>query len=362
MDPSLQFKLQLYQNQPNFFNDDELDLLKEQLTTAGAEKGLVDSIGHASNGRDSGFSLGRTIANVIEGTVEGATTLDFGFTDSKNTADEIARSVGSLAGFIGTLPGPGLLVKGLGLAAKGLKAANLGKSALTVGKGKKALESSKFLNKIGMMDEAGTLKTSIPIFSVPKKFSDKVMGSKMFTDKHDELAKSYAWLKEGTESKKMIHEAINLGLMSGASTLTVNPFNWKENLDETMKATLSGAAAGGAFGGIGAVVKLGKGLHSAAPGVAKASETALKALSGAAVQGMLMHSGLPEDAEIPTAMQVYEYLLGAYFGAKSTTALERTIGTKGRDVKEGKEKDIPFDDIINKETYTPEAIDKLNKI
>lgn len=362
MDPSLQFKLQLYQNQPNFFNDDELDLLKEQLTTAGAEKGLVDSIGHASNGRDSNFNLGRTIANVVEGAVEGATTLDFGFTESRNTADEIGRSIGNLAGFIGTLPGPGLLVKGLGLAAKGLKAANLGKAALTVGKGKKALESSKFLNKMGMMDEAGDLKTSLPIFSVSKKFSDKVMGSKMFKSKHDELAKSYAWLKKGTESEKIIHEAINLGLMSGASTLTVNPFNWKENLDETMKATASGAVAGGAFGGIGAVVKLGKGLHSAAPGVAKASETTLKAFSGAAVQGMLMHSGLPEDAEIPTAMQVYEYLLGAYFGAKSTTALERTIGTKGRDVKEGKEKDIPFDEIINKETYTPEAIDKLNKI
>ena len=30
-DPNLDFKIHLYQNQPNYFNDDELDLLKQQM-------------------------------------------------------------------------------------------------------------------------------------------------------------------------------------------------------------------------------------------------------------------------------------------------------------------------------------------
>ena len=84
MNPDLQFKLNLYQNNPDVFNDDELDLLKGQLESSGVDKSIIDGVQHAGPKRNSGFSLARTIGNFIEGTVEGATTLSAGVTEPQN--------------------------------------------------------------------------------------------------------------------------------------------------------------------------------------------------------------------------------------------------------------------------------------
>ena len=101
MDPQLQFKLNLYQNSPDVFNDDELDLFKSQLESAGADKSIIDGIQHAGPKRDGNFSLLRAVGNFIEGTVEGATTLPVDVTGSQHVFEDIARSVGSLGGFVG---------------------------------------------------------------------------------------------------------------------------------------------------------------------------------------------------------------------------------------------------------------------
>ena len=215
---------------------------------------------------------------------------------------------------------------------------------------------------MGLVDDRGELKNMINIYSVPKKASEKVMKSAWFTNKQTELAKSYDWLKKGTASEGIIHEAINLGLMSGMSGLTVNPLKWTETVDDAMYGMFTGAIAGGAFGGIGNVVQLSNALKSSAPGVAKGAEKTIKAIAGATVQGMLMHASHPDDAEIPTEMQVYEYLLGAYFGAKSMPSRLRAQYEKAGEVKEAREKDIPFEQAVDKEVYTPEVVERLSKL
>tara|TARA_B110000444_G_scaffold222760_1_gene224923 strand:- start:213 stop:9071 length:8859 start_codon:yes stop_codon:yes gene_type:complete len=339
MDPSLEFKFQLYKSQPNYFNDDELDLLKTQLSEAGIDKGVLDEIKHTGNGRDSNFSIGRTLANFMEGTVEGATTLSLGVTEPKNTADTIARSLGNLGGFVGTVFTPiKPLVAGLNLAAKGAKAVKLGKTAATITKAEKGITNSRLLKKLNLIDDQGKARAGYDIsgVSIPKIASRYVMEGKpsgvlSFLPKFKgmdarlkEMEKSYKWMQKSNEIPKIIHEAINLGVMSGASTMTVNPFSWDDNIGESGKSILHGAVAGGAFGAIGAI-NIGKALKSSTSSVRKAAEGTVKAAAGAGVQGLIMNSSLPDDYEIPLGEEVYEYMLGAYFGFNAATANQRAF-------------------------------------
>ena len=255
MNPDLQFKLNLYQNSPDVFNDDELDLLKTQLESAGADKSIIDGVQHAGPKRDGNFSLGRTLGNFLEGTVEGATTLDTGITDPQNSVEEIARGLGSLGGFVGgfLLPG-GLIAKGLRAGSKGLKGLKVLESSkraqqvADIGeRAAKSIESSKLFRRVDPVTGEVTTGNMIPIWSVPKMGSQAVLKYLGNTAKAQEMMKSYKWLQKGTTSEAIAHEAINLGLMSVISTMTINPANWRENIDNAMGSFISGGALGGAF-------------------------------------------------------------------------------------------------------------------
>lgn len=340
MDPQLQFKYQLYQNQPNIFNDDELDLLKSQLTDAGVDKSIIDTMGHATNGRDSEFSLGRSISNFVEGTFTGATTLNTEFVKPKNTADKISRSIGELGGFVGSFFLPlGYLSKGLGLAAKGARSVNAGRVAS--GLDKAAEKLPKF--------------NAIPIFSVPVQATKKInqLAGKYAPQRVQEFIKSTSWLQKGTASEKIIHEAINLGVMSGVSTIGVNPLEWGERNDALMESIISGAIAGGAFGGIGQI-QLARALKSNSKAVREGAEKTVKAIAGATAQGLIMNSHIPDDVEIPTEEWVYELLLGGYFGFNAMSAKQATKKQYEDKVRVAAEKDVPFKDVVQKNQVTKE--------
>ena len=370
MNPDLQFKLNLYQNSPDVFNDDELDLLKTQLESAGADKSIIDGVQHAGPKRDGNFSLGRTLGNFLEGTVEGATTLDTGITDPQNSVEEIARGLGSLGGFVGgfLLPG-GLIAKGLRAGSKGLKGLKVLESSkraqqvADIGeRAAKSIESSKLFRRVDPVTGEVTTGNMIPIWSVPKMGSQAVLKYLGNTAKAQEMMKSYKWLQKGTTSEAIAHEAINLGLMSVISTMTINPANWRENIDNAMGSFISGGALGGAFGGIGNYVKISQALKSSNPATKKAADTAVKAMAGALVQGIAMHASHEEGAEIPLEMQAYEYMLGAYFGAKAQTGRQRAVEANKMKVREALTKDIPIEETLKDSKLTKEVQSDLKQM
>ena len=358
MNPDLQFKLNLYQNSPDVFNDDELDLLKGQLESAGVDKSVIDGVQHAGPERNSGFSLARTIGNFLEGTVEGATTLSAGVTDPQNTTETIARSLGSLAGFVGVFPiGGGVLATGLKAGSKALRGAKI------LEKSTKAKRLADFGEKAARsVSKATDDKNFVPIFSVPKQLSKFFMESVGNTNRAQELIKSYKWLQKGTKSEAIIHEAINLGLMSGISTLTINPGNWKETSDNFMGSLISGTAMGATFGGIGNFVKVKRALQSPNPMIRKHGERVVKAITGSIAQGMFMHAHAPDDVDIPMAEQIYEYLLGAYFGANTATAKQRAVAGNRDLITKAREKDVPISELAKDRNLNKDVVTELEKI
>ena len=355
MDPQLQFKLNLYQNSPDVFNDDELDLLKGQLESAGVDKSVIDGVQHAGPKRNSGFSLARTIGNFLEGTIEGATTLSAGVTKPQNTTETIARSLGSLAGFVGTFPiGGGVLSTGLKAGSKALRGAKI------LEKSKRAKRLADFGDRAAeSVSKATGDRNFVPIFSIPKWTATKTIGWVGKQAKTQDLINSYKWLQKGTKSEAIIHEAINLGLMSGMSTLTINPANWKETYDEAFASILSGGAMGATFGGIGNYVKLKNAFKSSDPAVRQRAETVVKGMVGAVAQGMFMHAHTPDDVKIPPAEQVYEYVLGAYFGAKAQTGLQRAVQSNRDLITKSREKNVPISELAKDRNLNKETVEIL---
>ncbi len=358
MNPDLQFKLNLYQNNPDVFNDDELDLLKGQLESSGVDKSIIDGVQHAGPKRNSGFSLARTIGNFLEGTVEGATTLSAGVTEPQNTTETIARSMGSLFGFVGTFPiGGGVLATGLKAGSKALRGAKV------LQKSTKAKKLAEFGDRAAAsVSKATDDRNFVPIFSVPKWTATKTMEFVGKQAKTQDLINSYKWLQKGTKSEAMIHEAINLGLMSGISTLTINPGNWKETYDDAFGAMLSGGAMGATFGGIGNFIKIKSALNSTNPFIRKNGETVVKGMVGAVAQGMFMHAQTPDDVDIPLAEQVYEYALGAYFGANAQSGLKRAVAGNRNIITEAKEKNVPVSELAKDRNLSKDALDEIIKL
>jgi len=358
LDPQLQYKLNLYQNSPDVFNDDELDLLKGQLESAGVDKSVIDGVQHAGPKRNSGFSLARTIGNFLEGTVEGATTLSAGVTEPQNTTETIARSMGSLFGFVGTFPiGGGVLATGLKVGSKALRGAKI------LQKSTKAKKLADFGDRAAAsVSKATGDRNFVPIFSVPKWTATKTMEFVGKQAKTQDLINSYKWLQKGTRSEAMIHEAINLGLMSGMSTLTINPSNWKETYDDAFGAILSGGAMGATFGGIGNFIKIKNALNSTNPFIRKNGETVVKGMVGAVAQGMFMHAQTPDDVDIPLAEQVYEYALGAYFGANAQSGLKRAVAGNRDIITKAREKDVPISELAKDRNLSKEVQTELENL
>lgn len=111
----------LYKTNPSVFSSESTDFLKSRLAEAGLPMDANDQ---------SDFSLSRTVLQFLGGTAQGFTTIPVG-DDPRNDAEQIARNIGHLLGFVGYIPVPEAALARVGALGVGRTAGILAK---TVGK------------------------------------------------------------------------------------------------------------------------------------------------------------------------------------------------------------------------------------
>ena len=209
------------------------------------------------------FSISDALKQFLGGALEGFTT--FSVVDPPdNEYEAIARNVGHLLGFAPGMAAKPLKLLGANRAANvlgGIKSVPLGIGEYATKKARKAV-SPIIRQAIGRRSDAT---------GVVAKF-----------------------LTSGA-TKSVIDEGMKLGVASAVS-------NWKQGVDGMIEAGVGGAKFGAAFGALGNMIP-GKG----------AGSYALRAISGSIFQGL---PATQRGATTPE--QVYEYLLGAYFGGGAT--------------------------------------------
>tara|TARA_R110001583_G_scaffold562_2_gene5083 strand:+ start:5166 stop:13220 length:8055 start_codon:yes stop_codon:yes gene_type:complete len=275
--------IRTYKTNPTMFNDDQLDELESL-----AEQNEINF-----KRSQSEFSLQRGLQQAQAGFIEGLTTFDLIPKEPRNTGEAIFRQLGHLAGFAPAI----LKAPVVGLAKVAAKVT-----------GKKTSEVLGGTITRGVMDSIDALdKIALPMVGsrATKKLFDKGL-SKSGADALD-------FLKQGSRTRAITEEALGLASASAISNI------WKGQ-DAIVDSYIGGAIAGGAFGGIGNFVSLGNLYKGNVQQVDKANKL-LRA--GVASAFMGVPSTLRND---PTEMQIYEYLLGGFFGYNTRPAKETEAG------------------------------------
>ena len=245
---------------------------------------------------DPGFSAVRTLKTFGTGLLSGFTTLPAGGKPT-NEVESIAHSLGHLVGFIGGIPGTGLRIGALaarGIAKGGTMAGRLAvkqarKESIEAGTVTAASWTGKWMGK-----------------SVPMAAADYAMDKMGKTA----IAKTMRDHVGNDVVRQMIRHGAHLGTASMVS-------GWSETIKEEsvmdgFKALavqgLSGAAFGAGFAAIGNIPL---------PGI-KSMTTMDKALKGVAGATFQAAPGYFQGAT--TSENVYNFLLGAYFGSKTNPA------------------------------------------
>ena len=272
-----------YNANPTMFNDDQLDELEKL-----AQANQIDF-----KRREDPFSLTRAIGQGTAGFVEGFTTFDLSNKQPRNTGEAIFRQLGHLAGFAPSI----LKAPVVGLAKVTAKV--LGRETKDVLADKYVSATMKAIDFMG--------NKSIPMIVQHK--TTKVFNEKIAKAGLD----SWDFMQKGAKTRAIAEEALGLGTASAVSNI------WK-GTDGILDGFVGGAIAGGAFGGIGNFVSVGN-LYKGTP---QQVETANKLLrAGTASLFMGLPATLRND---PTEMQIYEYLLGGFFGYNTRPAHEKAVG------------------------------------
>lgn len=299
--------------------------------------GAVRDYEKALYGEDEFFlrETGRLLGQIPTGFAEGMSTVNLQFIEPRTEAEKIARSLGSLLGFVGYIPNPSALA--LKVAGKTSK-----KGALKIlGKQWNKPNSAGRWAEMQAMSLDDLYKTAIE--GVPTNLS-KVKSVPMYLT--DMITKSSVGKKAGKASLDLLNKSkyinsnkflaprigdfgegmMHLGLASAISAGGINPFQWKERVDSVLPAFAHGAAFGGAFRGIG---QLGSVLNwTTASGSPKTAAKLLQAVAGSMVQGI--PSTMRNDS---TAEQIYEYLLGSWFGFHEVPYVKRVAGKKEHEIQ-----------------------------
>ena len=256
---------QLYEQQPDKFNEETLEQLQQH-----AE---YYRLPFAENNNGFMGKVGSVMKQTGQGFFEGFTTFRTG-DPPKDDAEAIARNIGHLAGFVGYVPSMPLKLMGatrLAEAAKRLKGRSI---PMLAAKGA----------------EKAVKKVVNPIYG--KAIGARAAAGKTATD-----------FLQNNVVGDLASGAFHLGVASAVSS-------WQGGVDEMMASLKHGAIAGAAFRGIGNLVQTGD----------KTADTVLKTLSGS------LFTGLPSTLRGETTpMQIYQYLLGAYFG-KNEMPVHRRMG------------------------------------
>ena len=229
------------------------------------------------------FSIIEAVKQAGAGFVEGFTTLKIA-DHPDNEYEAIFRIIGHLAGFApGIIAGPAKALRLTGLA----KAASaLGDKSIPMLGAKYATKYAKNLTKTVLKSSAGS------------RFGAMDTASKFLL---------------GNKAKHIMEGAFHLGSASAISSV------W-EGVDGMVESFFGGAIAGGVFRGIGNMINI-KGDPT--------SEKFVRGLAGS------LFMGLPATQRgATTPEQIYEYLMGAYFGGKEMPWFKAKAGKNIKKIQE----------------------------
>ena len=299
----------IYRANPTSFTEEEVDFMAKEF------KKVDLPFNRDLEAADA--NLMSTVNQFVSGMVEGFTTLGWA-EDPDTTAESIANKVGHLIGFAPDVVAS-VLSMGQYVPIATAKAISRG-SAGAVSKGlqKAGQKAPSFLRK-----EIGT--DTFVLQSIPMKIAD-IATENIKSSLGRANVDTMGFLSKGIFANARVRDvgeqALHLGVAMGVSS-------WKDGPKAMADTAIHGAAAGALFGTIGNYVNVARLLgnpktekvgQQIVRGVAqKAYDTetklrginmALKGAMGAGFQG-----GMATAQGLPVPEQVYEYLLGAFFGA-----------------------------------------------
>ena len=285
MDPNqLAQYINAYRVSPHLFNDDEVDELTKYASEAGINFNRNMDV---EESKQSGV-VSQFIGGIAEGFLGPLNIFGGATKDPVTSAQQISRSVGSLIGFVpGLLGGP--IKAGASVVAKAGKV-TLARKLENVGRGLMATKS------------------------IPIRAADKILGKEVgegvlanYVGNAGRVAD--AFLKGNTVMGNVAQSAVHLGTASAVSEFWKGP-------DAIKDSFIHGAIAGGAFGTIGNYRQLiEKAIGAPSPMVRKFAENRLREGIAKGIAGSAFQGGMATMHGADTATQIYEYMLGAYFGS-----------------------------------------------
>lgn len=259
-EPALARIMDSYDRSPSRFSNEDVDRIKKHAEFYG------------KTFYEGEFQLTEAIKQFGGGFIEGFTTLHVS-DEPDNEYEAIARNIGHLSGFV-----PGMLAKPLNVIGKALQAKSLVHAASKLG----AVKSLPIL-----VADRVTKETS-KIFSRAAKAS---------TVSRTGAVKEVSDFFLGNKAKHIVEGAFHLGVASGVSS-------WQGGVDEMVQGFIGGAQAGGVFRLIGNHLKMDNPMGT----------KLARGLAGS------LFMGLPSSIQgATTPEQVYEYLMGAYFGSNEVS-------------------------------------------
>lgn len=284
--------VRLYRANPGAFQEDDLDNIEYLAKTLGRRFNRNLTASNESLGNQIGDMLGQ----FGSGLISGFTTIPIG-DEPEDVGEAIARSIGQLAGFLGFVPGLGMATKAGLTASAHVISKVAGVTAATKG-ARAAVKVRQVGRKIGGIQPGPLMGKSIPMMVGSKAvdYARKYMPPGAKNKALEYLSKeTFAKVADAGES------ALQLGVASAVSS-------WTGGVDQMIKGGLIGAAEGGVFRGITNFTQLGDML--AKGGVsAKQANVAIRTISSS------LYGGLQSKTfGDPIELQIYHYLLGAFFG------------------------------------------------
>jgi len=335
----IQSRITGYNLNPHLFDDSQVAEIKEYADIYGIP--FNNTREGAKKARKSSGVFSQFTSGFTEG-VLGPVAMGGWSEEPESEGQALAHSMGHLLGFALPLAGSVLTLGGTGALRLGLSAGQVASRAGTAGtvgrafnQGRRAIGyTGEVLSGAGSALRSGSKVSvwglgQVPLKSVPLLGADALedWGKKRLAEHGFEVAKH---INKATGAGKAVDIAFQ-GAHLGVASLISGLFDGENN---EMNNMLFGAVAGGAFGGLGNFVTMGKmikhpnvkiqgagmrGLWDYSKEFAKGNKERIASMVG----GSAFQGGMATMQGAPTATQIYEYLLGGFFGFQAQGAVSK---------------------------------------